>query len=78
MAIDAPFGDTLPNGSQALECAKLRKDEWVVLADSHPTSPVQPYVTWNADAAGNVYWGHYFTHLSDAAEDFTVRAARGY
>lgn len=36
------------------------------------------YVTWLCCRGTDYMWGHYFSDVADAAEDFASRVKRGY
>jgi hypothetical protein len=65
-------GETLPNHSTVLEIRSIGGDKSsaaVVLCLWR-----DEYVTWVIDGAtGQAYWGHYFTNLKSALEDFAIR-----
>ena len=56
-------GDTLPNGALVIE---TRGDK--VLARWH-----EQFVTWVMCPEGYCYWGHYFSDLGEAVQDFQTR-----
>jgi hypothetical protein len=62
--------ETLKNGAEVLEINEKRT---VVLAQTH-----RDFVTWEMDADGHCYWGHYFPKcgsepLAEAVADFHER-----
>jgi len=63
-------GSILPNGATVLHY-RQRDDKRVVLA----TWRQGELVTWQVDADGNAYWGHYFRPGADdmAMQDFENR-----
>lgn len=61
---------------------RINATEEIVLArredfESKPNSP-GVYVTWLCCRGDSYCWGHYFSNLIDAAEDFVSRSKRGY
>lgn len=51
----------------------------VVLRHAPETSPYHPYQThWRNDQDGVHYYGHYFTTLEEARQDYEARCKRGY
>ena len=66
----------LTTGGRLLAVGPLDRDgSAVVLAEF--VGP-QPFVTWQADAQGNAFFGHYFAGLPEAAADFELRVKRGH
>jgi hypothetical protein len=66
-------GTHLQNGALCIASAPHRYDgEFVVLA--FRDHPVDPYVVWYSDAAGNCWQGDYCTTLMYAAARFFERS----
>ena len=66
-------GTHLQNGALCIAVAPAIFDgEFVVLA--FRDHPVDPYVVWNADAAGNCWHGDYCTSLMYASARFFERS----
>jgi hypothetical protein len=66
-------GTTLANGALCIASAPTRYEgEFIVLA--FRDHPVDPYVVWTSDSAGNCHQGDYCTTLMYAAARFFERA----
>jgi len=65
-------GDRLPNGNHilALEAFVWGGYYWVVLALCR--GPM-PYVTWQMEADGTTYWGHYHSDIGAVIDDYVER-----
>lgn len=66
-------GSTLSNGALCLESRPSVFDgEFVVLA-FRANHPIDSYVVWNADSAGNCWRGVYFKDIKEATEFWSAK-----
>lgn len=66
-------GQVLQSGALCIDSKKTNIDgEFVVLA--FRTHPVDPYVVWNADSAGNCWRGDYCRSLAEAQAMYERRS----
>jgi tellurite resistance-related uncharacterized protein len=73
--VDMTVANSLPNGAQILRRHNAGMGRYVVLC---VWRGAQPYVTWATDNQGRAYWGHYFTRLDCAENDYCKRVERGF
>lgn len=66
----------LKNGASIIQSNKIRDGNGsVVLAQWH-RGEYKEYITWKTDDNGNAFYGHYFSNIIEATEDFKDRVIK--
>ena len=72
--VNMGLAGNLLNGAQILARFQCVESKWIVLCVRR--CPEREYVTWDCNAEGNAFSGHYFCEYDDAARDFYARLKR--